>query len=163
MPINNATTSRTTHEQLWRSHAAELVRYATLLVGPDDAQDVVSSAFIKVARNLPGAEPENLRSYLFRAVTNEAHDHHRRDASRHRRDSFAVRPSASPASDTDVDVRRAVDGLSLRQRAVVYLAYWEDLPERTIAKWLDISVGSVRRHLTRAQSHLRKALHEQVD
>jgi hypothetical protein len=36
-------------EQLWRAHAGELIRYATLLVGPDDAADVVAAAFLQTA------------------------------------------------------------------------------------------------------------------
>lgn len=32
-------------ESLWRAHAGELIRYATLLVGPSEPSDVVSAAF----------------------------------------------------------------------------------------------------------------------
>jgi len=55
-------------------------------------------------------------------------------------------------------VRRAVAELSLSQRSVVYFAYWEDRTEREIADTLGLSLGTVHRHLTRARTHLRKAL-----
>jgi DNA-directed RNA polymerase specialized sigma24 family protein len=40
----------------------------------------------------------------------------------------------------------------------VYFAYWDDLPERAIADLLQVSPGTVRRHLVRARLNLRKAL-----
>ena len=33
-------------QQTWRRHAAELIRFATTLVGPFDAQDLLSTAFL---------------------------------------------------------------------------------------------------------------------
>ncbi len=129
-------------ESLWTAHAADLVRYATLLVGPNEAADVVSMAFIKVTSRT--AAVANARAYLFRTVTNCA--------------LHAVLPTLGRQTESDLDVRSAVAALSVRQRAVVYFAYWEDLDEHGIAEVLGISAGSVRRHLARARVHLRKAL-----
>lgn len=145
-------------EVLWRSHADELLRFATVLVGPSDAPDVVTDAFMRSETVLGSGTITNPRAYLFRAVTNHAHDLRRSRERRWKRDLAAIGPASSAAPDSHVDVRRAVSGLSVQQRAVIYLAYWEDLPERGIADVLDISPGSVRRHLTRARRHLRKAL-----
>jgi len=52
----------------------------------------------------------------------------------------------APADERD-DVVRAVMELSPRQRAVVYLAYWEDMTPASTAAVLGIGEGSVRRHL----------------
>ncbi len=57
-----------------------------------------------------------------------------------------------------IDVRRAVADLSVRQRAVVYLIYWEDRTPGDVASILEMSPSSVNQHLLRAKSHLRKAL-----
>lgn len=43
-------TSTTT--QLWRAHAADLVRFATVLVGPADAHDIVVEAFLRGAARI---------------------------------------------------------------------------------------------------------------
>ena len=56
------------------------------------------------------------------------------------------------------EVLRAVAELSLQQRTVTYLAYWQDLPVSEIADTLAISEGAVRRHLARARSKLRRSL-----
>ena len=70
----------------------------------------------------------------------------------------ARRPVFSAAISVDPDVLEAVSRLSVRQRAVVFLTYWEDLHQRDIATRLDISEGSVRRHLARAHSRLKETL-----
>ena len=59
---------------------------------------------------------------------------------------------------TDPAVRQQVGRLSVMQRAVVYLTYWEDLTPAAVAARLDVSEGTVKRHLARARSKLRKVL-----
>ncbi len=56
---------------LYRQHASELIRYATVLVGPDDAGEVVSDAVLGAARTR-WDEIDNPRAYLFRCVHNRA-------------------------------------------------------------------------------------------
>ena len=58
------------------------------------------------------------------------------------------------------DVAAAVGRLSVRQRAAVFLTYWEGLRQDEVAARLDISVGSVKRHLTRARAKLKEQIHE---
>lgn len=154
--IDQTTTEPTA--ELWRTHAAELVRFATVLVGPTDANDIVVEAFLRSSGRVLAGGVTNPRAYLFRAVANHAHDLQRSRERRWARDLAAIGPAAVDAPDTFVDVRRAVAGLSVRQRAVVYFAYWDDLPERAIAELLQVSPGTVRRHLVRARFNLRKAL-----
>lgn len=145
-------------DELWRDHADELLRFATVLVGPDDADDVVADAFLGAADRATSPLVANPRAYLYRAVANRAHDEHRRRHRQWRRDLAAVGPASLDLPDDFGDVRRAVATLSLSQRAVVYLAYWEDLPERAIAELLELSPGTVHRTLDRARQTLRKAL-----
>lgn len=147
-----------TVEQLWREHARDLLRLATVLVGPGDAHDVTVEAFVRSAPAATRPEVENERAFLVRAVVNRAHDLRRSDARRWRRDLAAVGPASVDDADTYVDVRRAVSSLSLGQRSVVYFVYWEDRTEVETAELLGVSPGTVRRHLVRARAHLRKAL-----
>jgi RNA polymerase sigma factor (sigma-70 family) len=141
----------------WDRHAAQLLRYATLLVGPNDAADVVSITFAKFQES-PHRELEHPRAYLFRAVTNTALDQMRSRQRRQVRDLHAVLPAVSPPHESQLDIRRAVAALSVQQRSVVYFTYWEDLDAAQIGTLLGISPDSVRRHLARARVHLRKAL-----
>jgi RNA polymerase sigma factor (sigma-70 family) len=150
------------HVELWSQHAADLTRYATLLVGPHDAHDIVSIAFHRVTCRLDEAQSiPNVRAYLMRSVTNAATDQHRSQRRRQQRDLRAAAGSPNStveASGTELDIRRAVAQLSVQQRAVVYFTYWEDLDSREVARLLDIAPATVRRHLVRARFQLRKEL-----
>lgn len=144
------------HEQLWHEHADDLLRYATLLVGPDDAGDLVSLALERVAR--AATRPDAERSYLLRTVTNLAIDQSRSRQRRQARELKLAVTEHVATHESRVDVRRAVAALSVQQRAVVYHTYWEDLSSTQIAALLGISPSAVRIHLARAHVRLRKAL-----
>ena len=145
-------------DQLWRAHAADLMRFATVLVGPVDAHDITVEAFLRAAPRVDGETATSSRAYLMRAVANHANDLRRSRERRWRRDLAAVGPASTVGPDTFLDVRRAVSSLSLAQRTVIYFVYWEDLTEREIATLLQVTPGTVRRHLVRARINLRKAL-----
>lgn len=105
----------------YRIYSSDLVRFAGVLVGPDHAADIVSSAVIRLLDS--GYESvRNDRPYLFQAVANQARNWKRGEARRR------VREERSSAMWDPVylaepypEIRRAVEGLSVRQRAVVYL------------------------------------------
>jgi len=145
-------------DQLWRAHSGPLMRFATVLVGPSDAHDIVVDAFLRASERIVAGDVDNPRAYLLRSVANTAAGERRSRQRRWARDLRALSAGDGHDALPDVDVRRAVADLSVAQRAVVYLAYWEDLPERAIATTLGVSHGTVRRHVTRARAHLRKAL-----
>ena len=144
-------------DALWRAHATELVRYATLLVGPLDAHDIVSAAFVKVlAGRVRNAD--NIRAYLFRAVTNAAIDAHRAGARRRSRDRHAVLSETVEGPETNLDLRRAIERLAPRQRAVVYFTYWEDLDAMAIAQTLRVTPSTIRRDLRQARLELQRSI-----
>ena len=142
---------------VYAEHASALVRFATVLVGRDDAQDVVSAAVLRVL-DMDWALVANRRAYLFKAVANEAKNLQRTEFRRRRRESSVLTDTVAHVPDVYPEVRAAVEQLSERQRAVVYLAYWEDMTDQMIGDHLGISAGSVRRHLGRARHHLRRVL-----
>ncbi|MBU1226569.1 MAG: RNA polymerase sigma factor [Actinobacteria bacterium] len=139
---------------IWREHSGELIRYATVLVGPDHAEDVLSAVVERVLRRDGGleslAEP---RPYLFKAVLNESRNHFRtekRDAPWV--DGIETLPEVRP------EVLRAVAGLPERQRAAVYLTYWRDLPVQQVAGLMGCRPGTVKRYLHLARHRLREVL-----
>lgn len=146
------------NEQVYRSYSAELIRYATGLVGPFDAADVVTDACLKAFESKGWHEVANPRAYLYRTVLSVASDHHRSTLSRRLREMKAARPASTPAQEIDVDVLEAVDRLSIQQRAAVILTYWADLPADAVAERMGISTGAVKRHLARARKRLKEWL-----
>lgn len=145
-------------DQLWRAHGPAALRFATVLVGPHDAPDIVTDAFLRVARTVGWAHVDQPHSYLLRAVRNEAHNLRRGRERQWRRD-LAARPDTAEHEPTaNADLVAQLARLSIEQRTVIYLAYWEDMTESAIAALLGVSAGTVHRNLVRARTQLRKAL-----
>ena len=123
----------------WSSLETELsdrlLRLAVLIVGRDDAHDVVADALERVASTVEWNSVESHKAYLTRAVYHAACSHARRSSRRRRREVDAMRQGAF-ASNTPLEgavvaqllVRTAIRRLPPRQRAVLFLHYWEDLP-----------------------------------
>ncbi len=143
------------NEQVYRSYADELTRYATGLVGPADAADVVTDACLKAFDAKGWPEVSNRRAYLYRTVLSVATDHHRSTLSRRLREMKAADRDVTQPVEIDVDVLSAVERLSVRQRAAVVLTYWADLPPDAVAERMGVSTGSVKRHLARARKKLK--------
>lgn len=148
-----------TDAETYAAFAPELIRFATALVGPGEAADVLSTAWVKALAAPAWHTVVNRRAYLYRAVFNEAHTHRRRRRARTERERRLVPRPHWDLPNLNPEVRAAVLGLSLRQRAVVVLTYWSDLDPVAVAERLGISEGSVRRHLARARARLREVLH----
>lgn len=142
----------------WRTHGPAAMRFATAVVGPTDAADITTTAFLRVTARPGWTEIEHLERYLLRAVRNEARNLARSRQRRWQRDLAAVTADEATMTPRDLDVLRAVATLSSQQRSVVFLAYWQDMTEADIATTLDLSRGSVHRTLARARAVLRKAL-----
>jgi len=146
-------------EEVYGKYAGELIRFAALVVGPHEAADAVSSGVISALQSTGWATVRNPRAYLYRAVLNEARMMIRRDA-RRRKYEVRVAPveSAVTMPTPRPEIATALARLSPKQRAVIHLTYWEDLDPRTVGELLGISDGTVRRHLARARTTLRKVL-----
>jgi RNA polymerase sigma-70 factor (sigma-E family) len=70
----------------------------------------------------------------------------------------APRPGDDAAdADARADVLRLLASLPPRQRAVVVLRYYEDLPEATIAELLGMSPGTVKSTAAKALDRLRRS------
>lgn len=146
-------------EDAYRRHGDRLIRHATAIVGPVRAGDAVADAMVKVLRRGGLHDVLDVEAYLVRAVHNAALDLISSASRREQRELRAhLLQVASPDQPADLDLLRALADLSPRQRAVMWLAYWEDLGVDAIAELLDISAGSVRQHLARARAAMRDAV-----
>ena len=146
--------------ETYRRHAAELVRYATVLVGPDDAPDVVTDAVLAAFASRSWREVDNRRAYLYRAVLHHSASHHRSSRRRQLREERAAALGTIPPDQPGIstDAHRALAALSEQQRAVVFLTYWQDLAPAQVADLLGVSDGTVRKQLARARDQLRRIL-----
>jgi RNA polymerase sigma factor (sigma-70 family) len=74
------------------------------------------------------------------------------------RETLAARPELFERPELRPEVLTAVFTLSIQQRAVIVLTYWDDLTPSSIATLMDFSEDSVKRHLARGRSRLKEAL-----
>ena len=143
---------------IYEAYAPELVRFATGLIGPTDAADVVADAFVALLGAPVWPQALNHRALLYRRVLFDARSRVGSAQRRRSREDRAERVATVEFPDLRPDVATAVLGLSPQQRAVVVLTYWQDLTPAGVADLLDISDGAVRKHLARARTHLRRVL-----
>jgi RNA polymerase sigma factor (sigma-70 family) len=148
--------------ELYRKYAEDLTRFATGLVGPMHAADVVSQAVLGCIGSAGWRRVSDKRSYLFRSVYTEAARFHRSTARRRRREERAARRETIELPEVRPEVIAAVSRLSVRQRAVIVLTYWEDLDPAAVGVLLGISDGAVRRHLARGRARLKEVLDPDV-
>jgi RNA polymerase sigma-70 factor (sigma-E family) len=124
------------------------------------AEDVVQEALVSIFRNWrrrsgPVAEPF---AYGRRAVVNE-YLRRRRLAAATEIVTDELPEVPAPSFDSAVadrdEVWRALGALPARQRAVLVLRYYEDLPDVTIAELLDAKEATVRSWAMRGLAALR--------
>ena len=142
--------------EAYEKHAADLVVYATALVGPSDAEDVVAEAMFSVFTKVRWEGVREPRGYLFRGVLNQARMVERRRSTGRRKE--AAVPLRTVDEGPTPDDLSLLAPLSVRERSVVYLTYWVDLTPADVADLLGLSAGAVKRYLARARAKLREEL-----
>jgi len=142
----------------YAKHADGLVRFAAGLVGPSDAEDVLSDAMARLMKSRVWPEAENPKALMYRAVLYEARMFVRSQRRRLSREARAAVGEAYEMPNIAPEVSRAVADLSPQQRAVVFLTYWDDLAPASVAALLGVTEGTVRKQLARARDRLREVL-----
>lgn len=145
---------------LYAAHRANLVRFAAWVAGPDDAADVLSEAMLSLLKGDRLVEADNPYGLMQRAVVAKARSMQRSTFRRRGRERRFAEQISVEQPGFRPDVVKAVVELSARQRACVYLTYWEDLTPSMVAERLGIGEGTVKQYLARARARLREVLDE---
>ena len=122
------------------------------------ADDLSQEAYYRFLRaKLPSLDDAGSRRYLFRIATNLFHDHVRQK----RRETGALDQTDPPADtrsegrwQAKSDVDRALQELTARQRALLWLAYVEGMTHAEVADVLGLSTLSIRPLLFRARRRM---------
>ena len=153
---NGSAGNQVEFERLFVAERMPMVRLAALLVGSRAvAEEVVQDAFASVSERWDGLDRPG--GYLRTAVVNGCAQVLRRRSveDRHRPVTLEI-PDEIP--ERLIDLRSALDRLSNRQRIVVVLRYFVDVPDDEIARTLDVRPSTVRSLARRALAVLRKEL-----
>ena len=143
-----------TPADLHRDRYEAMVRLAALLCGSSAvAEELVQDAFVKLIERWDRIEQP--RAYLRASVVNAC--------TGYRRHVDVVRRHSTPPVLEAVDpegyvLRDAILRLPDRQRAVLVLRFYEDLPEKEIAALLRCRVGTVKSTLHRGLEQLRRVV-----
>ncbi len=142
-------------------HAA-LFRVALLLTGHrEDAEDLLQTALTRLARHWATASRAgSIDAYVRKILYHQQVGHWRRRAG-HREYPTPAPPEPGVVGDPAVNttlrltLARALAKLTDRQRAVLVLRYYEDLPEADVARILGCGIGTVRSQTARTLARLR--------
>lgn len=150
--------TQTSLAQFAAQHSVALTRFAFLLCGDHQrAEDLVQDAYLALHRRFGAVlTVEAPVAYARRSIVN-AHISQARRRSASERVTDDLPEFAATAADTaEQDAMwRALTVLPERQRAVLVLRYYLDLPDAEIAGLLGCRTGTVRSLATRAFAALR--------
>lgn len=161
---------RTGLERIFLEHQGRVFRAAFRITGnAQDAEDVLQTVFLRLARQAEEDLPvSNVSSYLYRAAINSAFDVLRRRRDRPSvplEDAHDAPGSAAPDPDRAQEadeirrgLREALAALPPRAAEVFVLRYFEEQPNRDIARMLGISRVTVAVTLHRTRRHLQQQL-----
>jgi RNA polymerase sigma-70 factor (ECF subfamily) len=164
-------------EQLVKQHTAKIIGLAWRLVGNrEEAEDLAQEAFLRLHRSLPDFRGDSrISTWLYRTTTRLAIDHLRRERIKRKLFFFRQNNDAPDlvdlASDARNDpgrellaqeamksLRRSLGKLSSRQQVIFTLRHYEGLALKEIAEHLGLETGTVKVHLHRAVTQLRRDL-----
>ncbi len=151
--------------EIYREHYRPLVRMATLLTRDSaTAEEVVQDCFVAMHVAWPRLrDNDKALAYLRQSVLNRARSvlRRRQVADRHPPKPEPDAPSAELGAISRLERSAVIAALRLlppRQREVLVLRYYCDLPEAQVAAAMGISRGAVKAHTSRAMAALRNAL-----
>ena len=159
---------RTAFRHFFDRYHGQLVQYLRRRgLDEESTLDIVQNAFIAIWERRDQIEPgRSLRAFLFRIGYTRALNHFRDHAKFDRAADLSLRPSEA-RTDDDVDfnlmyerLRKAIDTLPERRRAVFELCFLEQLTYKEAAQMLNVSVKTVENQMAHALKAIRSAMLE---
>lgn len=162
---------RRLYEQLVRSHAGDLYRFAYRLCGHAEmADDLVQETFFEAWRSIKSLrDPSRGKSWLFQ-ILRYRRAHGIRDRSRRVQATVGIDQldNISDGAGADILVKlsnqellqRALDALNERYKEPFLLVFLEDFTCREAAESLNIPLGTVLSRIHRARQLLRRFLRQ---
>lgn len=151
-------------DRLFDEHYERLVVSLSVAAGSREvARDAVQEAFVSAhLRWKRVAGLDDPVGWIRRAAVNRILNHHR-SVGRGRRAMERLKVPGGQVTRSDpaverVDVQRALEELSVRQRMAVALHYLEGMTVAEAADTMGVSAGSVKTYLHRARERLRVLL-----
>lgn len=160
---------RDAFDALYEKYANILLRMAYLVCGSRaDAEDIVQETFVKCWFHIGELKkPEGFRSWLYQILYRTAYRQCKKSWREIPDETVEMRADTSDGvtsldrvmeKETAIQVKRAVERLDFRHRAVVVLYYYNGSSIRDIAHILNCTEGTVKSRLFAARKKLRGSL-----
>ena len=128
-----------------------------------DAEDIMQDVFLKLLKhNKSFNNEEHLDKWLTVVCVNESKNYIK---SPFRKNTVLLDEAKDLYTfDTvnDYDIFKSVISLPKKERTVIHLFYYEDLPVKEIAKMLKIKESAVKTRLSRGRKHLKEMLGDEL-
>ena len=164
-----------TYKTLFRRYYANLLFYATRIVGEDEAEDVVQDVFVELWRRKATMKVgEQIQAFLYRAVYTRAlnvlkhqdivNSYEAVALEIHKKRIEFYQPDSNEVVKRieDGELRRklseAINELPDKCRMVFRLSYLHDMKNKEIAETMGISLRTVEAHMYKALKLLRDKL-----
>ena len=149
-------------ERMFRAYEGTVYTVARRICrAPEDAEDVLQETFLEVCRSIGGfrgTEPGSLTAWIKRVATSKALMRVRREKYRDADELVEDDPMAGrrgPDVALQLDLETALQRLSDRARAVVWLHDVEGYTHEDIAEMMGMTVSFSKSQLARAHARLR--------
>jgi RNA polymerase sigma-70 factor, ECF subfamily len=159
--------------QLYQSYQHRVRATLYQLCGSEGLDDLVQEVFLKAWKNLPKLrEVSYFSTWLYRIAWNVAIDRRKklvqkpiisleeRDLSETESQNYANNGDLMAIHYQDL-VSQSLESLSLEHRAVLILHDLEDVPQKEIARILNIPTGTVKSRLHHARNYVKQFLQQQ--
>lgn len=152
---------------LFEQYKNLVYKTAYLMLGEAaEAEDALQEIFVQIYRSLSGFDPGKAKftTWLYRVTFNYCLNYRRKQRPFTlplEEMSLALKSEFPGAQLAEEEIlQQAIGKLTDRQRAVVILRYFWDLPYAEIAQILEIPLGTVKSRIDLALKTLRKVLEE---
>lgn len=155
--------SRDELEAFLETRRGSLVRFGYVLTGNSAAaEDLTQDALIAVFKRWRTINPAGAEAYTRRAMARLAWRLATNPTAIRSPEQVEIKSASVPDHDAEMDLRAAVQVLSIDKRAVIVLRYWLGYSYAQIADELGCSIGTVKSRSHRATTELRALLGTQL-
>lgn len=140
------------------SGVERFVRYR--LPSQTDADDVLQEVYLSAYRNFPNLKnKESFKPWIISIARNKCNDYFRAKAAQMEISIEELSQQELSTGRLGISVvhtvRETLDRLGDKDKQILYLYFWKELPQTEIAKLLDIPVGTVKSRLFTAKQHFK--------
>ncbi len=144
-------------EKLLNVHRGSLERYVRFRIGiPADADDVLQEVYLTACLKFPQLKNrDSFRAWIISIARSKCNDYFRRKASRYELPVDELEETVFCDSRYGIEqisiVRETLELLGNKEKQILYLYYWKEMPQAEIAVRLDIPLGTVKSRLHTAK------------